>query len=95
MRSLRNIMMSSLRTSHLDFLPCAKDANSKIDMEDDVPPIHSPLYNMRPLELDEAKKQIKSMLEHGFTRPSDSPYGAPILFVPKKDGSLRFCINCH
>ena len=48
---------------------------------------------MSPLELDEAKKQIESRLEHGFVRPSDSPYGAPVLFVPKKDGSLRFCID--
>ena len=57
------------------------------------PPVHRPLYKMSPLELDEAKKQIESMLEHGFVRPSDSPYGAPALFVPKKDGSLRFCID--
>ena len=48
---------------------------------------------MSLLELDEAKKQIKSMLEHGFIRPSDSPYGAPVLFIPKKDGSLWFCID--
>ena len=58
-----------------------------------MPPIHRLLYKMSPLELKEAKQQIESMLEHGFVRPSDSPYGAPALFVPKKDGSLRFCID--
>ena len=48
---------------------------------------------MSLLELEEAEKQIEIILQHGFIRPSDSPYGAPILFVPKKDGSLRFCID--
>ena len=58
-----------------------------------MPPIHFPLSKMSPLELEEAKKQIESMLEHGFIRPSDSPYGTLVLFVRKKDGSLQFCIN--
>ena len=44
----------------------------KIDLEDEVPPVHRPLYKMSPLELEEAKNQIESMLEHGFVRPSDS-----------------------
>ena len=54
----------------------------KIDFEDGVTPVHCPLYKMRPLELEEARKQIESILKHGFIRPSDSPYGAPVLFVP-------------
>ena len=73
--------------------PVREGQEFKIDLEDEVPPVHRPLYKMSPFELEEAKKQIESMLEHGFIRPSDSPYGAPVLFVPKKDGSLRFCID--
>ena len=58
-----------------------------------MPSVHRPLYKMSPLELEEAKKQIESMLEHGFIKPLDSPYDALVLFVPKKDGSLRFYID--
>ena len=66
--------------------------NSGIDLEDDTPPVHRPLYKLSLLELEEAHKQIQYMLEHGFIRPSDSPYGAPMLFALKKDGGLQFCI---
>ena len=70
-------------------LPPVREGHEfKIDLEDEVSPVHRPLYKMSPLELEEAKKQIESMLEHGFIRPSDSPYSAPVLFVSKKDGSL-------
>ena len=65
----------------------------KIELEDETPPIHRPIYKLSPLELEEAKKQIQYMLEHGYIRPSISPYGAPVLFAPKKDGGLRFCID--
>ena len=58
----------------------------RIDLKDDTPPVHRPLYKLSPLELEEAHKQIQYMLEHGFIRPSDSPYGAPVLFALKKDG---------
>ena len=64
----------------------------KIDLEDETPPIHKPLYKLSPLELTEAKNHIQEMLEHECIRPSDSPYG-PVLFIPKKDGNLRFCID--
>ena len=70
--------------------PVRMDHEFKIDLEDKTPTIDRPLYKLSPLELTEAKNQIQEMLEHEFIRPSNSPYGAPVLFVPKKDGSLRF-----
>ena len=65
----------------------------KIHLEDETPPIHRSLYKLNPLELTKAKTQVQEMLEHEFIRPTNSPYGAPVLFVPKKDGSLRFYID--
>ena len=73
--------------------PKRQGYESKIELEDNVPLVHRPLYKLSPMELDEAKKQIQYMLQHGFIQPSKSPYGAPILFAPKKDGGLRFCID--
>ena len=73
--------------------PVRKGHEFRIDLEDDTPPVHRPIYKLSPLELDECRKQLQYLLEKGFIRPSDSPYGAPILFVPKQDGGLRFCID--
>ena len=73
--------------------PVRRGFQFKIELEDNVPPVHRPIYKLSPLELEEAKTQINYMLEHGFIRPSQSPYGAPVLFMPKKDGGLRFCID--
>ena len=56
-------------------------------------PISIPLYIMDPVELKELKEQLKDLLDKGFIRPSISPWGAPVLFVKKKDGSLRMCID--
>ena len=75
--------------------PVRKGRRFRIDLEDDVPPVHRPIYKLCPLELEEARKQIGYMLEKGFIRPSGLPYGAPILFVPKADGGLRFYIDYH
>ena len=46
--------------------PVRKGHQFKIELEDDVPPVHKPLYKLSPLELKEAKKQIESLLEHKF-----------------------------
>ena len=50
-------------------------------------------YRMAPLELKELKLQLQELLEKGFIQPSVSPWGAPVLFVKKKDGTLRLCID--
>ena len=56
-------------------------------------PTYRTPYRLRPAEQDELEEQVKSLLAQGFIRPSQSPYGAPVLFVPKKDGRWRMCID--
>ena len=48
---------------------------------------------MAQVELKELKVQLQELVDKGFIRPSVSPWGAPVLFVRKKDGSLRLCID--
>ena len=64
-----------------------------IDVFLDTHPISIPPYRMAPIELKELKEQLKDLLDKGFIRPSVSPWGAPVLFVRKKDSSLRMCID--
>ncbi|GBG84576.1 hypothetical protein CBR_g38857 [Chara braunii] len=51
------------------------------------------IYRMAPAELDELRQQLKELTEKGWIRPSTSHYGSPVLFVPKKGGTLRMCID--
>ena len=50
-------------------------------------------YRLSPLEFQELRRQVTTLLEKGIITPSNSPYGAPVLFIPKPDGSLRFCLD--
>ncbi|GKA53020.1 putative reverse transcriptase domain-containing protein [Tanacetum coccineum] len=50
-------------------------------------------YRLAPSELEELSGQLKELQDKGFIRPSSSPWGAPVLFVKKKDGSFRMCID--
>lgn len=50
-------------------------------------------YRMAPPELVELRKQLNELLEAGFIRPSKAPFGAPVLFQKKQDGSLRLCVD--
>ena len=55
-------------------------------------PISKALYWMAPVEIKELKIQLQELLDKGFIRPNTSPWGALVLFVKKKDGSMRLCI---
>ena len=76
-----------------DFLPPNRSIDLKIETVEGQAPPFSATYRMSPLELDELRKQLTDLQERGFIQPSQSPYGSPILFVRKKDGSLRFCVD--
>ena len=56
-------------------------------------PIYKKPYRMGSEELAELKKQLEEQLRKGFIRPSASPWGSPVLFVAKKDGTIRLCID--
>ncbi len=59
----------------------------------DHPPVSRQAYRLSPKEKQEVQDQVKDLLSRGLIRPSNSPYGAPVIFVQKKDGSLRMCID--
>ena len=64
-----------------------------IELEPSIAPISRHPYHMAPKELAEIKKQLEELLEKGFIRPSSSPWGCPDIFVKKKDGTLRMCVD--
>ena len=64
-----------------------------IDLLPGTDPISLVSYQMAPAELRELKIQLQELVDKGFIQPSVSPWGAPVLFVRKKDGTLRLCID--
>jgi hypothetical protein len=64
-----------------------------IDLEDSKIPLQMPIYNLSQRELEILRAYLDSSLEKGWIRPSKSPAGAPILFVPKADGTMQLCID--
>jgi hypothetical protein len=64
-----------------------------IDLIPGTAPIAKRPYHMAPTELAELKLQIAELQQKGYIHPSSSPWGAPVLFVTKKDGSMRMCID--
>ncbi|KAL0549980.1 hypothetical protein IC582_014475 [Cucumis melo] len=74
-------------------LPPHREVEFAIELEPGTVPISRAPYRMAPAELKELKVQLQELLDKGFIRPSVSPWGAPVLFVKKKDGSMRLCID--
>ncbi|XP_069147009.1 uncharacterized protein [Solanum lycopersicum] len=73
-------------------VPPDRDIDFSIDLEPGTKPISIPPYRMASAELKELKDQLQDLLSKGFIRPSVSPWGSPVLFVKKKDGTMRMCI---
>ena len=76
-------------------LPPDREVEFTIDLIPSTEPISIPPYRMAPAELRELKAQLEELLSKGFIQPSISPWGALVLFLKKKDVSLRLCIDCR
>ena len=74
-------------------LPPEREVEFTIDLISRTEPISISPFRIAPVELRELKAQLEELLSKGFIRPRISPWGAPVLFVKKKDGSLRLCID--
>jgi hypothetical protein len=73
--------------------PPKREIDFSIDLVPGVSPVSKTPYRMSTPELKELQMQLEELLKKGYIRPSVSPWGAPILFVKKKDGTLRLCID--
>jgi hypothetical protein len=74
-------------------MPLDRDIEFIIDLLPRTPPISKRPYRMPINELVELKKQIVELESKGFIRPSTSPWGAPMLFIEKKDGTQQMCMT--
>src|SRR6266436_6751753 len=67
----------------------------KINLEEGAKLFHRPIYSLSPPELTALREFLEENVRNGFICPSKSPWGSPVLFVKKKDGSLRLCVDFH
>jgi hypothetical protein len=74
-------------------MPPYREVVFVIDLLPETAPIFKRRYRMSVEELKELKKKLTELQEAGYIRPSSSPWGAPVLFVQKKDGSQRMCVD--
>ncbi|GJS48483.1 putative reverse transcriptase domain-containing protein [Tanacetum coccineum] len=76
-------------------LPLARPVEFQIDLIPGAAPVARAPYRLAPSEMKDLSEQLQELSEKRFIRPSSSPWGAPVLFVKKKDGSFRMCTDCR
>ena len=86
-KEFRDVFPETLPIGH----PPKRNVEHTINVEVGSKPSNRHIYRLGPTEQDELESQIKDLLAQGLIRPSLSPYGVPILFVPKKGGRWRMC----
>ena len=86
-------LLAAFSKTRADTLPPHRPYDLSIDLEEGKTPPFGPLYSLSKTELDALSAWLEENLSKGFIRASQSPAGAPILFVKKKDGSLRLCVD--
>ncbi|GKB35669.1 putative reverse transcriptase domain-containing protein [Tanacetum coccineum] len=74
-------------------LPPIRQVEFQIDLIPGAAPVARAPYRLAPSEMQELSNQLQELSDRGFIRPSTSPWGAPVLFVKKKDGSFRMCYH--
>ncbi|GJR22750.1 hypothetical protein Tco_0971277 [Tanacetum coccineum] len=74
-------------------LPPTRQVEFQIDLMPGAAPVARTPYRLAPSEMKELSEQLQELSDKGFIRPSSSPWGAPVLFVKKKDGSFQMCID--
>ena len=74
-------------------LPLNRKFDHRITLLEDLDTKYNPLYKMSTPELEEVRRYILKNMDKGFITLSDSPFAFLILFIKKKDGSLRFCVD--
>jgi hypothetical protein len=74
-------------------MPSDREIEFVIELVPVTTPIFKRPYRMAANQLAELKKQLQELLDKGYIRPSASPWGAPVIFVPKKDGTQRMCVD--
>nr|GEY14458.1 putative reverse transcriptase domain-containing protein [Tanacetum cinerariifolium] len=82
-------------SENLPGLPPARPVKFQIDLIPGAAPVARGPYRLAPSEIKGLSEQLQELFNKGLIRPSSSPWGAPVLFVKKKDGSFRMCIDCR